>query len=69
MTEPSCIETSPFLNEDQLASRWQLKSATLRKWRSQRTGPKYVKVGGRIRYLIDDVLRYEQPIYPIGRSK
>lgn len=60
---------SPFLKESDLVQRWQLPSGTLRKWRSQGVGPKFIKLEGSVRYRIDDVLRYEQLTYPASGSQ
>ncbi|QCW28559.1 helix-turn-helix domain-containing protein [Lysobacter enzymogenes] len=49
-----------MLRSSELADRWQLTECTVRKWRSNNLGPEYIKVGGSIRYRLDDVLRYEQ---------
>ena len=51
-----------YLTPDQLAARWQgtVKIATLTTWRSRGTGPKFVKLGGRVVYREDDVLDYEK---------
>ncbi|BAV95744.1 MULTISPECIES: helix-turn-helix transcriptional regulator [Bacteria] len=51
-----------LLRSTELADRWQVAECTVRKWRSKNVGPKYIKVGGSIRYRLDDVLRYEQAI-------
>ena len=52
--------TSPYLTTRELASRWGFKPATLVTWRSRRTGPAYVRIGGSIRYRLADVNEYEQ---------
>lgn len=47
------------LNQHDLAARWNLSPRSLEEWRSLGTGPAYIKVGGRVRYLLEDVLAYE----------
>ncbi len=32
---------------------------TLERWRFQRTGPSYIKVGGRVLYRIEDIEAFE----------
>jgi hypothetical protein len=60
---PQTMETSSgdFLTVDQLVARWkaQVTSATLATWRSRGSGPKFVKVGGRVLYRLADVTAYE----------
>ncbi len=48
-----------FLRERELASRWQMSTRTLQRWRAENYGPAYVRIGGAIRYLMDDILAYE----------
>jgi hypothetical protein len=47
------------LNQHDLAARWNLSPRSLEKWRMLCIGPAYIKVGGRVRYLLEDVLAYE----------
>lgn len=47
------------LSQSDLAARWNLSPRSLEKWRTLGTGPAYIKVGGRVRYLLEDVLAYE----------
>lgn len=51
----------PMLTPAELCERWNgtIREATLATWRSRQTGPKYVKVGGRVLYRISDVEAYE----------
>lgn len=50
-----------FLTPHQLSERWEkrINVRTLANWRTQGTGPRYVKIGGAIVYKIDDVEAYE----------
>lgn len=43
----------------QLAERLRLNVRTLDNWRSLGTGPAYIKVGGLVRYRLEDVLAWE----------
>jgi predicted site-specific integrase-resolvase len=43
----------------ELAHRWAISSATLERWRWQGVGPRYLKIGGRIRYPIQVIEQYE----------
>lgn len=47
------------LNEVELARRWGISHRTLQRWRWLRRGPVYLKVGGAIRYRIEDVEAFE----------
>jgi hypothetical protein len=42
----------------ELAEIWGIPESTLRYWRSAEIGPPYVKLGGRIKYDLQDVERY-----------
>ncbi|HWA84095.1 MAG TPA: helix-turn-helix domain-containing protein [Fimbriimonadaceae bacterium] len=47
------------LNQDQLARRWCLSPRTLERWRSQKSGPSYLRLGGRIVYRLEDIEAFE----------
>jgi len=47
------------ISQNELAQRWQISEATLERWRSQRKGPQYLKLGGQVRYRLADVEAYE----------
>jgi hypothetical protein len=47
------------LNQVQLARRWSLSPRTLERWRWLRQGPRYLKIGGRVLYRLEDVEEYE----------
>jgi hypothetical protein len=48
-----------FLTSKELADRWRLSDQTLANWRHARTGPPYVRVGGKPLYRLGDVEAYE----------
>ena len=48
-----------FITQVELASRWRISEATLERDRSLKKGVRYMKIGGLIRYRLDDVLVYE----------
>ena len=48
-----------LLTPQEVAERWAITSYTLLRWRSEGCGPNYVRIGGRIRYRLADVERYE----------
>ena len=47
------------LNQIQLARRWSLSPRTLERWRVQKAGPAYLKIGGRVVYRLEDVAAFE----------
>ena len=51
--------TIRHLNQSELAKRWSLSTRTLERWRWQRQGPPFLKVGGRVVYRLEDVEAYE----------
>lgn len=49
------------LSESDLAKRWGITTRTLRKWRADGSGPKWIVIGrNTIRYRMIDVLNYEE---------
>ena len=50
-----------YLDAHQAAAFLGFSEPTLRKWRcSSGTGPRYLKVRGRIRYVLEDLERFAQ---------
>jgi hypothetical protein len=47
------------LTQVQLADRWQISERTLERWRWLGQGPRFLKLGGRVVYRVEDVERYE----------
>jgi len=48
-----------LLSQSELAKRWGISPRTLERWRWQREGLKFVKIGGLVRYRLGDVEDYE----------
>jgi transcriptional regulator with XRE-family HTH domain len=48
-------EPAVAMSESELARRANVSIAVLRKWRRDRSGPRYLKLGRLIRYLARDV--------------
>jgi hypothetical protein len=48
------------LNRKQLAARWSISEATRERWRSERLGPKFLKLCGRVLYRQVDIEAYEE---------
>ena len=47
------------LNQIDLARRWSISPRTLERWRWLGQGPRYIKIGGRVVYRIDEIEAYE----------
>ena len=47
------------LNQVQLSRRWSLSPRTLERWRWLKEGPRYLKIGGRVVYTLEDIHAYE----------
>jgi hypothetical protein len=48
-----------LMTQEELAFRWKISEATLERDRSLKQGCRYLKIGGLIRYRMQDVLEYE----------
>ncbi|ATQ56759.1 helix-turn-helix transcriptional regulator [Paracoccus yeei] len=48
------------LNQIDLADRWNISHRTLERWRWTGEGPRFVKLGGRVVYRLEDVEEYER---------
>lgn len=47
------------MSTNQLADYWGISARTLERWRGIGYGPHFVKVGGRVLYRVEDILKYE----------
>lgn len=47
------------LNAELLARRWSLSPRTLERWRGVGQGPKFLKLGGRCVYRLEDIEAFE----------
>ena len=52
--------TVRHLNQIELAARWNISHRTLERWRWSGEGPRYIKIGGRVVYRLEDVEEYER---------
>jgi predicted site-specific integrase-resolvase len=48
------------MNQVELAARWKISPRTLERWRWTGEGPRYLKIGGRVVYRLEDVEAFEQ---------
>jgi hypothetical protein len=46
-------------NQVQLSRRWSISPRTLERWRWLQSGPRYLKIGGRVVYRLEDVESFE----------
>ncbi len=53
-------EISPLLDEHQLAGLFRCSTRTLQAWRERGTGPRWLKIGGLVRYRPEAVLGFLQ---------
>jgi len=49
-----------IISEELLAERWFCSVSRIQRWRSQKIGPPYIKMMGRILYRVSDIEAYEQ---------
>ena len=47
------------LDEVPPALRWGMSPRTLEDWRWRKKGPRYLKIGGRVMYRLEDIEAYE----------
>jgi len=47
------------LNQIDLARRWSISPRTLERWRWLGQGPRYIKIGGRVVYRVEEVEVFE----------
>jgi hypothetical protein len=52
--------TEQLLTQEEVAFRWKISEATLERDRSLKKGCRYMKLGGLIRYRLQDVMDYEE---------
>jgi hypothetical protein len=59
---------APPIREADLACRWGRSVRTLQRWRHQRTGPAWLKIGGGVFYRMEDVVAFEAAVRKAGRK-
>lgn len=65
MTQTSKKDREPtavpgLLRERELAARWGASPRTLQRWRAEKFGPPFLRIGGRILYRVVDVECFEE---------
>lgn len=54
------MQTVSHLNQVELSRRWKISPRTLERWRWLGEGPRYLKVGGRVIYRLEDIIEHEE---------
>jgi Helix-turn-helix domain len=60
MPNETLSNDSVLLTESDAAKKATVKPETLRKWRTRGRGPVYIKIGGKVRYQMSDLLEFIQ---------
>lgn len=47
------------ISQNELAKRWQVSESTLERWRAERIGPSFLKLGGQVRYRLMDLMAFK----------
>jgi hypothetical protein len=58
-TRKASVIDLTFLTETMLAARWHCSRSRLQHWRCDTKGPRFVKIGGRVLYALEDVRAFE----------
>jgi hypothetical protein len=53
------LRMTTHLHQTDLARRWRLSPRTLERWRWTGEGPRFVKLGGRVVYRLENIEEYE----------
>jgi hypothetical protein len=53
------MQMTRHLDQRELAKRWAMSPRTLERWRWSGDGPRFIKVGGRRVYRLEDIEAYE----------
>lgn len=64
----SQADPSHFITPRELARRWGLSVDTLKRWRAQGHGPRWVRIGRQIRYAMKDIRDHESSRDEASRS-
>ncbi|WP_058249000.1 helix-turn-helix transcriptional regulator [Tropicibacter naphthalenivorans] len=54
-----CEKCASVKSQIELAARWRISPRTLERWRWIGDGPRFMKLGGRVIYRLEDVLAFE----------
>jgi len=62
-------DPTALLTEHDLTIRWRRSIRTLQRWRAERYGPAYLRIGGCVLYRVADILDYEARMQRGGGSR
>lgn len=48
------------IDSEGLANRWGIETKTLSNWRVLGKGPRYIRIGSRVRYPMSEIIDYER---------
>ncbi len=51
--------TKTHVTQTELARRWSISPRTLERWRWIGEGPRFLKIGGRVLYRLDEIEAFE----------
>ena len=54
------MEDEKLLNQTEVSRRWGMSCRTLERWRWLGMGPRFIKIGGRVKYRLCDLKAYEE---------
>lgn len=54
------MTTERCMTQTELAERWRISEATLERWRTESSGPLFLKLGNQVRYRLQDVEAFEE---------
>ncbi len=54
------MEDTKYLTTKELSKRWKLNPNTIEHWRTNGSGPQYVRIGRKILYSLDSIIAYER---------
>jgi predicted DNA-binding transcriptional regulator AlpA len=70
MHMPSNQQQTRHLTQRELAQRWNKSEATLERYRSDGVGPRFLKIGGKVMYRIQDIEQFEHEcLYDASNSR
>lgn len=58
-----------LLGDPDLAKRWKVSIRTLQRKRKEGSGPPYLRIGGQVRYRLEDILLFEDCLLVHGRAR
>jgi hypothetical protein len=57
------MDEKKYLDTKELATRWKKSPSTLANQRGKNEGPPHYKIGGKVLYALDDIVKIEEKSY------